>query len=47
MEKRRGRVKELVQRTHGQGQWGGKCVRESRLDGAGENNGGKNGDNSN
>ena len=36
-----GKEGECVQRTHGQGQWGGDCVWEQGLDRAGESNEGK------
>ena len=47
MEGSWGRMKENVQRTHGQGQWVGDCLWEWGLDAAGENNGRKNGANYN
>ena len=38
VKKGKGQVKEHVQRTHGQGQWGRDCLWEQGLDRAGERN---------
>ena len=40
-KKGKGQVKEHVQRTHGQGQWGGDCLWERGLDETRESNGGR------
>ena len=42
-----GKEGEHIQRTHGQGQWGGEYFGEQELDGAGESNAGGEGDNCN